>query len=82
MPVLRREDAEIHYEEYGQGFPILLFSPGGMHSRSEMWHSPPGGPPRPWVDWTEALAGRFRVVAMDRRNAGRSRGGIAADHDP
>ncbi len=80
MPVLRREDAEIYYEEYGQGFPILLFAPGGMRSRSEMWHSPPGGPPRSWNDWTEVLAGHFRVVAMDQRNAGRSRAGIAADH--
>jgi len=80
MPVLRREDAEIHYEEYGQGFPVLLFAPGGMRSRSEMWHSPPGGPPRSWNDWTEVLAGRFRVVAMDQRNAGHSRAGIAADH--
>jgi pimeloyl-ACP methyl ester carboxylesterase len=80
MPVLRREDAEIYYEEYGQGFPILLFAPGGMRSRSEMWHSPPGGPPRSWNDWTEVLAGHFRVIAMDQRNAGNSRAGIAADH--
>ena len=57
MPVLQRPDAEIHYLETGSGFPILLFAPGGLRSRMEMWHSPPGGPARSWNDWTEALAG-------------------------
>ena len=52
MPVLKRPDGGIHYEEYGQGYPILLFAPGGMRSRAEMWHDPEGGPPRPWSDWT------------------------------
>ena len=73
MPVLQRPDGEIHYEEYGQGYPILLFAPGGMRSRAEVWHDPEGGPPRPWSDWTISLAGLYRVIAMDQRNAGRSR---------
>ena len=73
MPVLKRPDGEIHYEEYGQGYPILLFAPGGMRSRAEMWHDPAGGPPRSWSDWTKSLAGSYRVIAMDQRNAGRSR---------
>ena len=73
-------DGEIHYEEYGQGYPILLFAPGGMRSRAEMWHDPAGGPPRPWSDWTQSLAGSYRVIAMDQRNAGRSRTAIEADH--
>ncbi len=80
MPVLKRDDAEIYFEESGSGYPVLLFSPGGMRSRIEMWHAPPGGPPRAWNDWTQALAANYRVVAMDQRNAGRSRGAIAADH--
>lgn len=80
MPVLTLADAEIHFEEYGRGFPVLLFAPGGMRSRIEMWHAPAGGPPRAWNDWTEALAANYRVVAMDQRNAGRSRGAIGADH--
>ena len=80
MPVLKRPDGEIHYEEYGQGYPILLFAPGGMRSRAEMWHDPAGGPPRPWSDWTQSLAGSYRVIAMDQRNAGRSRTAIEADH--
>jgi pimeloyl-ACP methyl ester carboxylesterase len=78
--MLQRPDGEIYYEEYGQGFPILLFAPGGMRSRSEMWHAPAGGPPRSWCDWTETLAGNYRVIAMDQRNAGRSRTAIEADH--
>src|ERR1700749_71352 len=80
MAVLRRPDGEIHYEEYGQGYPILLFAPGGMRSRAEMWHDPAGGPPRPWSDWTQSLAGSYRVIAMDQRNAGRSRTAIEANH--
>jgi pimeloyl-ACP methyl ester carboxylesterase len=80
MPVLSLDDAQIYFEEYGDGYPVLLFAPGGMRSRIELWHAPPGGPPRPWNDWCEALASRYRVIAMDQRNAGRSRGAIAADH--
>ena len=80
MPILKRDDAEIYFEEFGSGYPLLLFAPGGMRSRIEMWHEPKDGPPRPWNDWTDELASRFRVVAMDQRNAGRSRGAILAHH--
>jgi pimeloyl-ACP methyl ester carboxylesterase len=80
MPVLNRPDAQIYFEEFGAGYPVLLFAPGGLRSRIEMWQTPAGGPSRTWNDWTVALASRFRVIAMDQRNAGRSRGGIAADH--
>jgi len=80
MPVLKRDDAEIYFEEFGSGYPGLLFAPGGLRSRIEMWHAPAEGPARPWNDWTDALASRYRVVAMDQRNAGRSRGVIALHH--
>jgi pimeloyl-ACP methyl ester carboxylesterase len=80
MPMLKRPDGEIYYEEYGQGYPILLFAPGGMRSRIEMWHSPAGTPPKNWNDWTQVLADGYRVIAMDQRNAGRSRTAIEADH--
>jgi pimeloyl-ACP methyl ester carboxylesterase len=80
MPVLTRPDGEIYYETYGEGFPVLLFAPGGLRSRIEFWPDPPAGPPRPWVDWTKALpAAGFTAVAMDQRNAGKSRAGIHAD---
>jgi pimeloyl-ACP methyl ester carboxylesterase len=81
MPVLNRPDGVIQYETYGEGFPVLLFAPGGLRSRIEMWPSPAGGPPRSWVDWTQALpAAGFTAIAMDQRNAGRSRTDIRADH--
>lgn len=81
MPVLKRADAEIYYEEFGRGYPVLLFAPGGMRSQLAMWHKPADGPPRVWNDWTEVLsAAGYRVVAMDQRNAGKSRGAIAANH--
>jgi pimeloyl-ACP methyl ester carboxylesterase len=80
MAVLKREDAEIYFEEYGNGYPVLLLAPGGLRSNVGMWHSPADGPARVWNDWTEVLASRYRVVAMDQRNAGRSRGAIAARH--
>ncbi len=80
MPMLKRPDGEIYYQEYGQGYPILLFAPGGMRSRSDNWHSPADGPPRNFSDWTQSLADSYRVIAMDQRNAGRSRTAIEADH--
>ncbi len=80
MPILNHDGASIAYEVYGSGFPVLLFAPGGMRSRMEMWHAPAGGPSRPWNDWTQVLAKTYRVIAMDQRNAGTSRGPIAADH--
>jgi hypothetical protein len=38
MPMLQRPDGEIYYEEFGSGFPILLFAPGGLRSNLAMWH--------------------------------------------
>ncbi len=81
MPFLERPDGRIRYEVHGAGYPVLLFAPGGLRSRLEMWPSPPGGPARPWVDWTRALpAAGFTAIAMDQRNAGQSRTEIRADH--
>lgn len=80
MPTLKLKDAAIQFEEYGKGYPVLLLAPGGMRSRLEMWHAPAEGPPRAWSDWTELLASGYRVIAMDQRNAGASRGAVAPDH--
>ena len=65
MPSFRHGDATIHYEEFGQGFPILTFAPAGLQSTIEVW-SRPAAPINP----TTELAARFRVIAMDQRNAG------------
>jgi pimeloyl-ACP methyl ester carboxylesterase len=81
MPVLTRPDAEIYYEVHGSGYPLLIFAPGGLRSQLEFWrHSPanPGVVPA-WMNPMVALAPHFTVVAMDQRNAGRSRAKVAAD---
>ncbi len=81
MPDLNRPDGRIHYSVQGSGFPVLLYAPGGLRSRIAMWSSPPDGPPRPWVDWTQALpAAGFTAIAMDQRNAGASVTAIETDH--
>lgn len=72
MPIFERDDVSIYYEEYGTGYPILLFAPGGMRSSIEFWAKSPFDP-------TIELAANFRVIAMDQRNAGKSSGLISAD---
>jgi pimeloyl-ACP methyl ester carboxylesterase len=71
VPQFERGRVVLHHEEHGQGFPVLLFAPGGMRSSIPFWSRSPWNP-------IEALAPHFRVIAMDQRNAGRSRAPIAA----
>lgn len=80
MPVLQREDAEIYYEIHGAGPPLLIFAPGGLRSELAFWRHSPSNPaaPAPWMDPMVALAPHFTVVAMDQRNAGRSRAKVTA----
>jgi pimeloyl-ACP methyl ester carboxylesterase len=75
MPVLERDRVSLYYEEYGEGFPLLLFAPGGMRSEMQLWRGRPDAPDEklPWIDPTLDLADGFRVIAFDQRNAGRSR---------
>lgn len=65
MPDFERDEIKIHYEERGEGFPILLFAPGGMRSAIRFWENSPFNP-------LEVLSPHFRVIAMDQRNAGES----------
>jgi len=76
-----RDGVTISYEVTGQGFPLLLFAPGGMNSVAQLWRERPGAPgqPMPWVDPARELADEFRVIAMDQRNAGGSVGPVRAD---
>ncbi len=80
MPLLERNGAQIHYDVYGEGYPLILFAPGGMNSVAQLWRERPGAPggPMPWIDPTSELSGDFQVVAMDQRNAGRSTAPIRA----
>jgi pimeloyl-ACP methyl ester carboxylesterase len=71
MPSFQHGSVSLYYEEFGSGHPLLLFAPGGMRSSVDFWHRSPFDP-------TVELAGDFRVIAMDQRNAGRSRGPISA----
>lgn len=80
MPICKRDDAEIYFEEYGSGFPVLLFSPGSVWASIEKWGPRPNGEPRAVLNWTEVLADKFHVIAMDQRNARNSSGAIEADH--
>jgi pimeloyl-ACP methyl ester carboxylesterase len=78
MPYRTSGDTAIYYEEYGSGFPVLLFAPGGLRSAISWWHPAADGTKRAWMDPTVALAGEFRVIAMDQRNAERSRAPLRA----
>jgi len=78
MPVFKRPDAEIYYEVYGKGFPLLIFAPGGLRSQLDNWRHSIADPskPAPYMNPMVDLADRFTVVAMDQRNAGRSTGKV------
>jgi pimeloyl-ACP methyl ester carboxylesterase len=74
VPTYTRGDAEIHYEERGSGFPLLLLAPGGMRSTIDYWKH---AALNPWESYTAD----FRLIALDQRNAGSSRGPLDVD-DP
>jgi pimeloyl-ACP methyl ester carboxylesterase len=73
MPIFERSEAgaRLYYEEHGEGFPVLLFAPGGMRSNLDFWQRTPWNP-------ITALSPHFRVIAMDQRNAGRSSAPVRA----
>lgn len=72
MASFDRGDATIHYDIEGDGFPVLLIAPGGMRSANDLWLNMVWNP-------RSALAGDFRVIGMDQRNAGRSVAPVSAD---
>src|SRR5260370_17528959 len=72
MPTFERDKGSLYYEEFGRGYPLLLFAPGGMRSAIDFWHKSPFDP-------TQEFASDFRMIAMDQRNASaRSRGPVGA----
>jgi pimeloyl-ACP methyl ester carboxylesterase len=74
MPGIEHRGATLYYEEFGHGFPLLTFAPAGLQSTIAVW-SQTSAP----IDPTREFAERFRVIAMDQRNAGgRSRARITA----
>lgn len=75
MPLFEDGDVSIYYETHGvDGPPLLLLAPGGLRlSRVENWSRAPWDP-------IAALGDRYRIVAMDQRNTGRSFAPITADY--
>lgn len=75
MPFLKTAGAEIHYEEYGSGYPVLLYSPGFLSSRIERWWTNPAKPgvEQAWADPIPVLSSHFKLIGLDVRNAGESR---------
>ena len=72
MPIFTNDDTSIYYEIHGEGFPVLLFAPGGMRSALSFWAGSPWNP-------ITTLSPHFQVIAMDQRNAGQSRAPITAN---
>jgi pimeloyl-ACP methyl ester carboxylesterase len=74
LPVLDEHGIRIHYDLHGEGYPLVLFAPGGMQSIAQLWRERPDAPGEhlPWIDPPSELSGDFKVVAMDQRNAGAS----------
>lgn len=72
MARFERGEVSIHYEIHGEGFPILLFAPGGMRSAISFWQG---------AEWNPiaTLSPHFQVIAMDQRNAGESTAPVTAD---
>jgi pimeloyl-ACP methyl ester carboxylesterase len=60
MPTLRKNNAELFYEVAGTGEPVLLLHGLGSSTLD-------------WAPQIEALAGSYRVIAMDIRGSGKSR---------
>ncbi len=67
MPLFEYDSVSIYFEEYGNGFPLLLIAPGPMNSTVDMWANATINPLALYED-------AFRLIAMDQRNAGRSFG--------
>ena len=72
MASFEHGSATIHYDDEGDGFPVLLIAPGGMRSHNALWANAPWNP-------RVALAEDYRLIGMDQRNAGRSTATVSAD---
>ena len=83
MAILNIRDGEIYSEVHGSGFPLMVFAPGGLRSELAFWRHSRSNPSTPavWMDPIGVLGRKYRVVAMDQRNAGRSHAPIFASDD-
>ena len=76
MPFYTKGDVQIHYEEVGSGFPLLVTPGGGLNSVISGW-------PNQVFNAMEVYKDDFRCITMDQRNAngGESTGPVQVD-DP
>ena len=72
MPYFEHNEISLYYELHGEGFPVLLFAPGGMRSAVSFWKTSQFNP-------ITELSAHFRVIAMDQRNAGQSTAPVCGD---
>ena len=68
MPFFERDNIKIYYEESGQGFPVLLFAPGGMRSAIKYWHESEFKAIEELKELEEATKPRARMKKARRRN--------------
>ena len=73
MPTATCDGIETRYEVFGEGPPLLLFSPGGFNATVENWRE--FGIYRR-LDLLEHLPRRFTCIAFDKRESGRSGGRV------
>ncbi|HAD85732.1 MAG TPA: alpha/beta hydrolase [Rhodospirillaceae bacterium] len=74
MPIFENGDVKIHYEEAGSGFPLLVLPGGGLNATI-------AGMAKHAFDPLEAFSDRYRVIALDIRNAngGQTEGPLDVD---
>lgn len=73
MPTASCDRIETYYEVFGDGPPLLLFSPGGFNATIEQWRSS-GIYKR--LGLLDRLAARFTCIAFDKRESGLSGGRV------
>jgi pimeloyl-ACP methyl ester carboxylesterase len=62
MPVVELNSVQVHYEEAGSGMPLLVLPGGGLNATIAKLDTHPFNP-------LNALSDRYRVIALDLRNA-------------
>jgi pimeloyl-ACP methyl ester carboxylesterase len=73
MPFATCDGIETRYELFGEGPPLLLFSPGGFDATIENW-STFGIYKR--LDLLDHLSAHYTCIAFDKRESGRSGGRV------
>lgn len=75
MPIFENGPVKIHYEEAGSGFPLLVLPGGGLNATI-------AGLAHHAFNPLEEFSDRYRVIALDLRNAngGQSEGPLEIDH--